>query len=56
MAKRPKHSHKPAAASPAAKAVAAVARPQAKSPTWLAISIVLYALWFLFLVMATRWH
>jgi len=56
MAKRKKNELPPreAKAEPTAPAVF-VAHPPAKQPTLLAVSIALFALWFLFLLVAAIW-
>jgi hypothetical protein len=53
MAKRSKAS--PQLSAPIA-TPAAVVHPPAKSPTLLAASIVLFALWFVFLLVVAIWH
>lgn len=37
-------------------AAPAVVHPPTKSPTLLAVSIVLFGLWFVFLLVAALWH
>jgi len=57
MAKRNKHAQAtpaPIAASSAAAPV--VAHPPAKNPSLLAVSLILFALWFVFLLVAAIWQ
>ena len=52
MAKRKSKSLPPTSAAPAASAASLVVNPPVKRPTLLAVSMVLFALWFVFLLVA----
>jgi len=57
MAKRNKHASTttaPTATSSAAAPI--VAHPPAKNPSLLAVSLILFALWFVFLLVAAIWQ
>ena len=59
MAKRNKHASTPrpaAAATASAAAAPIVANPPAKHPSLLAVSLLLFALWFVFLLVAAIWQ
>jgi hypothetical protein len=53
MAKRNKSAAQPALPEQPAPTVA---HPPTKNPTLLAVSIVLFGLWFVFLLVAAVWH
>jgi hypothetical protein len=52
MAKRNKH----ASTTPVPTAAPIVAHPPTKNPSLLAVSLVLFALWFVFLLVAAIWQ
>jgi hypothetical protein len=57
MAKRNKHVSPPRpAAAPTSPAAPIVANPPAKHPSLLAVSLLLFALWFVFLLVAAIWQ
>jgi hypothetical protein len=57
MAKRKQHSSQSTATAAAPAGVAPiVAHPPAKNPSLLAVSLVLFALWFVFLLVAAIWQ
>jgi hypothetical protein len=57
MAKRKQNSYQPNATAVASAGIAPiVANPPAKNPSLLAVSLVLFALWFVFLLVAAIWQ
>ena len=56
MAKRNKHAQATPAPPASSAATPIAAHPPAKNPSLLAVSLILFALWFVFLLVAAIWQ